>query len=188
MRLALLLVFFVTNAFAQEFRKIRVEIGFGSAFNYPGYNYPRTTALLAYFDPSYRLNNKIRIGFKMEVALGGIVIGSYGPNFQYYFFNKAFRPFVGLGIGFYHPGLPSNGSTGTGPYSTDEETSFGFYPRVGFDWRHITLTVDYNIAATSKAKIHYNGMDPMNATNGHLENNYLGLKLGVFIGGGRKKK
>ena len=187
MRLTIILIFISTNLIAQEFRKIRVEIGFGSAFNYPGYNYPRTTALLAYFDPSYRLNSKMRIGFKMEVALGGIVIGSYGPNFQYYFFNKAFRPFVGLGIGFYHPGLPSNNSTGRGPYSTDEETSLGFYPRLGFDYRHFALTIDYNIAATSKALIHDNSTTPITTFNGHLENNYLGLKLGIFIGGGRKK-
>ena len=29
---------------------------------------------------------------------------------------------------------------------------------------------------------------PITTFNGHLENNYLGLKLGIFIGGGRKKK
>ena len=194
MRLALLLVFFVTSAFTQEFIKLRAEFGFGYGLNYPVYQeHESNIAPLAYFAPSYRLNDKMVVGFKMEVALTrDITIGSYGPNVQYYFSNKSFRPFAGAGIGLYHQKLSildiSPPYPNTGAFSANEETSFGFYPRVGFDYRHITLTIDYNIVATSKALIQDNSLAPPNTINGHLENNYLGLKLGIFIGGGRKKK
>ena len=103
---------------------------------------------------------------------------------QYFFSNKSFRPFAGLGVGFYHPSITFNSSTSKGPYSTGEETSFGFYPRLGFNYSHFTLTIDYNIVENSKTLIH----DNITTTAGYLENAYVGLKMGVTFGGGRKNK
>ena len=58
----------------------------------------------------------------------------------------------------------------------DDETKFGFYPRVGFDAGHFTLSIDYNIVGNSKVS----GMD------GEFKNSYLGIRLGGYFGGGRK--
>jgi len=50
-------------------------------------------------------------------------------------------------------------------------SKFGFAPRAGFELGHFRTALEYNIAGKT----------------GSINNNYLSIKLGFFIGGGRNK-
>ena len=62
----------------------------------------------------------------------------------------------------------SAGTTG-GSSEVAAATKFGFYPRVGFDAGHFTLSLDYNLVPE---------------TNG-IKNSYIGIRFGGFFGGGK---
>ena len=109
---------------------------------------------------------------------------SYGINGQYYFSNKDFRPFVGIGLGFFHPILHSDPFYGY--TSRLEETVIGFYPRLGFDYGHLSIAIDMNVVASSNAIISRPAFEP--SFNGTLNSNYLSMKVGIVMGGGRKNK
>lgn len=195
MKLAVLLIFLSTSLYAQQYKRLRVGIGLGwgnviANYNYSGSNIQRSEGpVLISLEPSYRFNDRIRVGVRLEAVGqligGGQNITSYGINGQYYFLKKRFRPFVGMGLSFFHPRL-----VGDGFYSFNselEETLLGFYPRIGFDFGHLFMIVEKNIVNNANAKIYPPGQIQLPAKDGTLSSNYFSLKIGIFIGGGRKK-
>jgi outer membrane protein W len=184
--LIVLILTVAITSHAQEFKKFKVGIG-------GGYASPSGSGskggILFYLEPAYRITDAIQVGLRMESAIvargfsssstlgdGDLelkAIGSYTLNGQYYFSNNTFRPFVGAGFGIYS--LASSkleDSNSVTDASIASESKFGFYPRIGFDVRHFTLSIDYNIVSSSLA--------------GQLKNSYLGIRIGGFFGGGRK--
>lgn len=172
------------GANAQTFQPFKVGLGLGYAS--PGGKGAKG-GVLFYLEPAYRITDVIQAGLRLEGAIVArgfadeteaelevASIGSYTVNGQYYFNNNNFRPFVGLGLGLYSlaaaeiEGSATSGATGS--VDTKAESKFGFYPRVGFDAGHFTLSLDYNIVPE---------------TDG-IKNNYLGIRIGGFFGGGRK--
>jgi hypothetical protein len=168
---------------AQEFKKFKVGVG-------GGYASPAGKGskggVLFYIEPAYRITDIIQVGLRMESAivargfasstdfdLDVKAIGSYTLNGQYYFSNGNFRPFLGAGFGFYSLGSTKvNSDTNTNDIVIASESKFGFYPRAGFDAKHFTFSIDYNIISSS--------------FDGELKNSYLGVRIGGFFGGGRK--
>jgi hypothetical protein len=196
MRITIILILIASSSYAQQFKKLRVGIGLGSGYGWQSYNFSRSKALLMYLEPSYRIRENMAIGLRLEVGsenallfgsssgYGGTRIASYGVNGQYYFTNGRIRPFAGLGVGFYHPGL--TGSSPSGNSSQNEQTKFGFYPRIGLDLSHFSFTMDYNIVSPSQATIHDG---PTNTTTqSQLGNGYFSVKIGFGIGGGLKRE
>ncbi len=188
MRLTLLLIFLAAASHAQEFKKLRAGFGLGYSFAGPSLNNINSEgSLLICFEPSYRIKDKISLGIRLEaigqVIGGGLNVASYGISGQYYFSNEKIRPFAGIGLGFYHPRL--SGDTFYGYTSRLEETVLGFYPRTGFDLGHLTIAVEWNIISSSKSIIN----NPVSniSYEGYINSNYLSLKIGLSIGGGRKK-
>jgi hypothetical protein len=188
MRLSILfLLLGCSIATAQDFKKIRVGISGGWGLKEGANLYTMT------LEPSYRISEKISVGIRFEGANGGSpflgashsYLGSYGLNGQYYFSNKDLRPFAGMGLGFYHPRVSGSGDPFGGASSSNEETKLGVYPRVGFDYGHLTLCLEYNLVPTSNAT--FMDFDGTTTTN-EIKNSYTSLKLGFNIGGGRKKK
>lgn len=96
------------------------------------------------FEPAYRLSDELAIGLRLEAAVYGKdfdgwpeVTSSITINGQHYLSSEQFRPFVGAGLGIYFPA---------------EFSTIGFYPRIGFDFGHFTLALEYNfINSTSSA-------------------------------------
>ena len=208
-----LFVFFAVAGFttvhAQDYKPFRVGLGLGYAS--PAGEGAKA-GVLFYVEPSYRISDAIALGLKLEWALmfrattltqngqnyagsGSIAAaGSYTVNGQYYFMNGGFRPFVGVGLGLYslasaNVSFAGNGNNNTSTTSEEASggTKFGFYPRVGFDAGHFTLNLEYNIvpASTSNVKVDNNGV--ITTGTSETKNNYLGVRVGFFIGGGRKK-
>lgn len=178
----LLIAMTAATAVAQEYKAFRVGIGLGYA-NASGKG--AKGGVLWALEPGYRVNDQILANLRIEGAVIGrgyadetsasvdvAALGSYTLNGQYYFNNNNFRPFVGVGFGMYSLAAVSvtAGTTGGSTEAVAAANKIGFYPRVGFDAGHFTLNLDYNLVPE---------------TNG-IKNSYLGIRLGGFIGGGRK--
>jgi hypothetical protein len=179
----------VSIAHAQEYKKFKV--GFGLGYASAG-GYGSSGGAIVTFEPAYRVQDNISVGLRLESALitrgysqnfsGASInvaaIGSYTVNGQYYFSNNAFRPFAGLGLGIFSMADVKADVTGTSS-SVDAaaaESKFGFYPRVGFDYHHFSMSADYNIISPTKDL----------AGNGEFKNSYFGIRIGFFVGGGKK--
>jgi outer membrane protein W len=181
----------VSMGYAQEFKKFKVGIALGYA---GATGYGASGGAIVTLEPAYRLQDNFSVGLRLESALitrgysqsfnsasiNVAAIGSYTVNGQYYFSNNAFRPFAGIGLGLFSMAdvkadVTSSGSTTTVDAAA-AESKFGFYPRVGFDYRHFTISADYNIISDTK---------DLSGT-GSFQNSYFGIRIGGFFGGGRK--
>ena len=148
-----------------------------------GYALPSGTGskggVLIAFEPKYALNDQITLGLRWEGAVTAAVSidangeavkgeakasGSYLLTTDYYFGTNKLRPFAGIGAGLYN-----NAAVDINSEEAKTSHKFGFAPRVGFEYGHFRTAIEYNIAGKTE---HYN-------------NNYLGIKMGFFIGGGR---
>ena len=93
---------------------------------------------------------------------------SYLLTVDYYFMNKGFRPFIGAGAGIFDVANVDSATINSNNKNVPYSSQFGFMVRAGFEAGHFRLAAEYNIIGNNA--------------------NYIGLKLGVCIGGGRKKK
>jgi hypothetical protein len=189
------ILFTSTVSLCQDFKPFKVGIGLG-------YAAPATTGAgagggaLFFIEPAYRASDNVLVGLRLESAiiargLKGVgdddVTGdaktnvSYTLNGQYYFNDNYVRPFVGAGFGLFSlAAVTFNTASPDNSVSANEvaaETRFGFYPRLGVDAGHFTFTIDYNIVPKT---------DVPNV--GEVQNNYLGIRAGVAIGGGVGRK
>ena len=99
-------------------------------------------------------------------------MASYLATGDYYFQKEAgarFRPFAGIGLGF----ATAAGATASGSEETAEtQTKNGFsgMVRAGFDVSHFRFNLEYDV----------------NPKTGRISNNYIGVNLGFYIGGGSR--
>jgi len=181
----LLLLFFVllaTPLYSQEYKKLRLQVGVGHGTVEPNYSSSeRSGIVVIYAEPSYRITQRIALGIRLEgggsLIGGNFAIASYGLNGQYYFSDKRFRPFCGLGVGHFHP--MSTLDYYYGFASRNEKWVIGFYPRAGFDFGHLTALLEANLVSSFPTI-----SSPINSS---VYGNYISFKIGVNIGGGRKK-
>jgi hypothetical protein len=179
---------------AQEFKKFRVGIGAGYAM--PSGEGAGGGVMWA-LEPGYRVSDQILANLRIEGA--AIIRGtadatsasfevagvrSYTLNGQYFFNTNDFRPFVGVGFGIFSLAAAKVEATsgGTSGSSASSESKFGFYPRIGFDYRHFTVNLDYNLVPNTKATV----ATGSGTVNTEFKNSYIGIRLGGYFGGGRK--
>lgn len=170
---------------AQEgntFKPFKVDLAMGYAI--PSGDGAKGGIVLA-TEPKYAINDQITVGLRLEAALtarasvdqnGEYVTGdvkasgSYLITGDYYFNTNKFRPFAGLGTGLY--------KLASVEFKTDQDVTegdiksgskFGAAPRVGFEFGHFRTAIEYNVIGKTEK----------------IKNNYLSIKLGFFIGGGR---
>jgi hypothetical protein len=190
---------------AQELKKFRVGLG-------AGYAMPSGSGakggVLFYLEPGYRISDQLLVNLRMEWAAmarglaedGGdaefdiSTSGSYTVNGQYFLKDASvgFRPFVGAGFGIYSikaATLSDDFGGGSGDITLGkDESKFGFYPRVGFDAGHFQLSIDYNLVSksTQEVPIYDEDLQQVDTAEIEFKNSYLGIRLGVTIGGGKK--
>jgi hypothetical protein len=144
--------------------------------------------LLFYIEPSYTFAGKYKSGIRLEEAVLNMkYIGSSALTFDYYFFNGAsIRLFAGSGYSHYN--TTSSGGCDPGPSTTQiirSTKNSGGLVRIGLDLNHFHLGLEYNfVPSTYVTAI---GSDAQNSPTVIYKNNYLALKIGVNIGGGKKK-
>jgi hypothetical protein len=150
-----------SSALSQDYKSFKVGLGLGYALLNDG-----TGAGILTLEPAYRTSDDFAIGLRIEAGATGYYegksFGSYTANLQYYFNEDTFRPFIGSGLGLYQFGNGDNGAR------------FGFYPRVGFDLEHFTMSFDFNILPVTSDAI-YNDLS-----------SYIHLRIGMCIGGGKR--
>lgn len=176
------------TAQAQEFKKFRVGVGTGYAM---ASGTGAKAGVLLYLEPAYRVQDQILVGLRFEAAavvrgydanvetgsISASLSGSQGVFGQYYLSNNTFRPFVGLGLGLNK--IVSGAASMDGEaFAGIDESKFGFFPRVGFDAGHFTLSLDFNLIGAST-------LTGTSGTELKTKNNYIGIRFGGFFGGGR---
>jgi hypothetical protein len=180
-----LLIMLAVSVQGQGLKKFRVGITAGYAM--PAGEGAKGGVCIA-LEPSYRINDAFVVGLRAESAIIArgfseavpyldfqvTGLGSYTLNGQYYFKSDGFRPFAGLGFGLYVLDALEFEVDGVPIMVGESESKFGFYPRLGFDAGHFTMLLEYNFVPPTKA-----------GTN-EIKNSYIGIKIGVNIGGGRK--
>ena len=163
------------------FKKFKVDVSIGyaipqSSSNGASYN----GGALFVIEPKYAIIDPLSIGFRFE---GAAIVHAYTNSYtgktngkadlsylltaDYYLSNKNFRPFVGAGAGIFTSASVDSANYTSNPNSIPSTSQFGFMARAGFEAGHFRLGVEYNFVGNSA--------------------NYLGLKIGVCIGGGRIK-
>ena len=141
-----------------------------------------------YLEPKYHITDNLSAGLRLGGALTAkytlndagdevgeasvAAVASYLITGDYYFQKEAgakFRPFAGIGLGF----ASAAGATATDLEETSEaQTKNGFsgMARVGFDVSHFRFNLEYDV----------------NPKTGRISNNYIGVNLGFYIGGGSR--
>ncbi len=186
---------FSSNAQESEYKPFKVDISLGYAI--PGGKGAKGGILFA-VEPKYAVISNLSVGLRMEGAVvarfngydeNGDVMdasvkaaGSYLATGDYYYnTNSSFRPFTGAGAGIFSLASVEVNST-SGEVSGGSK--FGGMFRTGFELSHFRFGFKYNIVP----KTTFDGFDENgNPTTGLTSNNsYMGIKLGVCIGGGKK--
>lgn len=158
------------------FKKFKVDVSLGYAIPQESSGSGHKAGVLFVIEPKYAVRNEISLGLRMEGAAMASVSSdgengnvkanySYLATGDYYFSNKKFRPFAGVGAGIYtYASIDINNSNTD--LKVPRSSQFGFMARTGFEYGHLRLGVEYNFVPEKSG--------------------YLGLKIGAVIGGGRK--
>jgi hypothetical protein len=187
-----------TAQLKSEYKPFKVDVSVGYAS--PAGSGAKGGVLFG-LEPKYAVIPQISVGLRMEAAIvarfsgydaDGTPLdvnvkasGSYLATADCYIpmpGSRFFRPFAGAGTGIYTIATAQANSNGDG--ATGEGSKFGVMTRAGFEMSHFRFAVEYNIVPSSKL----NGYDMNgNPTEITSKNSYLGVKIGAFFGGGRKK-
>ncbi|WP_420151723.1 hypothetical protein [Spirosoma sp.] len=192
--LAGLLMLVAISATAQEYKPFKVNVSVGYA---KPLNAGVSGGFLAAVEPKYGLSDNFDLGLRLELASvargvqqnGNTYTGDVGAfasyllTGSYLFGTGGVRPFLGVGAGLYTIGaggtvvISSNGQPNRN-IELVSDTKFGGMIRGGIKAGHFVASVEYNAVPTSK-----NNTSALEVTT---ENAYLGIKVGVDIGGGRR--
>jgi hypothetical protein len=142
-------------------------------------------------EPSYRINDKMSAGFRIEhnglVSMTGgsnPFVASLGVSYQYYLPVK-YRVFVGGGLAVFNP---SNNFLVGNTDTKSERNRLGFFPRIGVEFNHFRFMVEYNFVGNMTEYVSTFGNNGIQGGNFvTVDKSYINLKMGYFIGGGKKK-
>src|SRR5688572_17307287 len=182
------------SAVAQdELKPFKVDVSAGYAM--PGGSGSKGGVLFV-VEPKYAIMPALALGLRMEVAIvarfsgydtNGDPLdldvkgaGSYLATGDYYFAgNYNFRPFGGAGAGVFS--LASVSVDASGNEAAGESTQFGGMIRGGIEAGHFRFGIEYNIIPTTMIDGFDSNGNPAKITS---KNSYLGIKIGICLGGG----
>jgi outer membrane protein X len=174
------------------FKKFKVDVSAGYALPIGGTG--SKGGVLFVVEPKYAIMDQLSIGLRLEgaVTVAGAdfstgtanstasakASSSYLLTGDYYVNNSDLRPFVGAGVGLFKTAGVALSSTNPN-YATGSK--FGGMIRAGVEYKHARFGVEYNMVGKSDVAAY-----PAGSNNGYsIKNSYVGIKLGVCIGGGR---
>jgi opacity protein-like surface antigen len=187
MRKILLLIAILSIAetmYAQTYKPFKVDVGLGMS----SLSSSEQGAII-FLEPSYRFAKIFSAGLRLEQSSSSMKnIGSALVTAKVYFANNKYaRPYIGGGFGSFNSGEKGGCSPGPSTVNTVSSTKkIGTMIRAGVEAYHLNLSIEYNFApATYVSALDANGESTATVA---YQNSYLGLKLAISIGGGRKKK
>src|SRR3954454_5575646 len=174
-----MLCMYVVNAqiYDREFKPFKIDASVG-------YGIPKGTnvagGVMFSFEPKYAFTgDALSFGLRLEGATTKISAPNNSTEpatnisglitCDYYFNNNSVRPFLGAGTGVYNITTANGKEEGALLPDLSVATKLGFMFRGGVEWGHLRTGVEYNFVGNS-------GGDPFK---------YIGLKIGVLLGGGR---
>ena len=174
---ALISTSFLANAQTADYKAFKVDVGLGYAIPSSGNGSGIKAGATFTIEPHYRLSDVLAVGLRLEGAALGYqestgtgtktqvsVLNSYCPSIEYYFTKEGFRPFGGVGAGiFSQKSLASSNGNAT---FLAGGSSFGFFPRLGFETGHFRMAANYNVVGNNSS--------------------YASFSIGAFFGGGKK--
>lgn len=142
--------------------------------------------VLLALEPRFNALDRLAVGLRMEAtamargyagisgmnpnANGEAGIGlSFVPTAEFYFANRTVRPFIGGGAGIYNFLSIEASSENGGSLAIPASTKFGGMARAGVEVWHFRAAIEYNFVRKT----------------GDINNNYLGIKIGIILGGGQ---
>jgi hypothetical protein len=169
----------IVNAqiYDREFKPFKIDASLG-------YGIPNGTnvtgGVMFSFEPKYAFTgDALSFGLRLEGATTTISAPNNSTEpatnisglitCDYYFNNNSVRPFLGAGTGVYNITTASGKDEGALLPDLSVATKLGFMFRGGVEWGHLRTGIEYNFIGNS-------GGDPFK---------YIGLKIGVLLGGGR---
>jgi hypothetical protein len=171
------------------FKPFKVDVSLGAAVPQGG---GAKGGLLLAVEPKYAIVDAFSVGLRIETAImtrsystsdgrystdNVSGAGSYVLTGDYYFSTKTIRPFVGAGAGLYMLAAATVDYSGsTGEIASSQK--FGGMIRAGFETGHFRMGIEYNFVGNSSYEF-------VTGSAVASQNSYLGIKLGVCIGGGR---
>ncbi len=189
-----LLLLTTLSVSAQEFKPFKVNLSLGYA---KPVGAGASGGILLSLEPKYGLSDRVDLGLRYELGLmarpysiDGVDAeselkgsSSYLITGNYLLSDANFRPFIGAGVGLF---TIVNVSFSEGSGSADGGISggnkLGGMLRAGFKASHFVLGLEYNLIPKTKGILV--GTSGANL-NYESPNAYLGVKLGLDIGGGR---
>jgi len=151
-------------------------------------------------EPKYAIIDKFAVGLRLEWAItargwvapdGSAASASVAANasylatYDYYLPGLVFRPFVGGGSGIYSMASASvSAGTQNTTSSATGGSKFGTMFRTGFEVGHFRMAFEYNLIGKTSATV----TDGSTGTTSTIsaKNSYASIKLGFFIGGGKR--
>ena len=167
----------------RKFKPFKVDISLGYAGPQDNsQNLKYNGGALFAIEPKFAIIDQLAIGARVEAAVTAHVNNSndgsnnsnakanlsYIFTVDYYITNGGFRPFIGAGAGVYTTAAIDSNSSNSSISSIPRTSQFGYMARLGFEVGHLRVGAEYNFVANNAS--------------------YFGLKIGVCIGGGRRKK
>jgi len=171
---ALMGLTFLARAQSTDYHAFKFDLGLGYA--QPSSGSGTKAGATFTLQPHYRLTDDFAIGLRYEAALIGYANGSTGAasvsalisgcaTGEYYLSDEGFRPFVGAGIGVFDE-ASANSNSDASNTTLARSVNFGAFPEVGFEFGHLRVSIDYNVAGNN--------------------NNYIAFHVGAFFGGGKQ--
>lgn len=182
----------LTAVQAQEQGKVRVGLDLGAAI--PGGG----AGLLFALEGGYNIADNMRVGLRWGSAafVKGVVLDSgdelesasvsanvsYMATFDYYINSGgSFAPYAGAGLGIYNVasvGIESGDTAEDFSGVVDAGAKFGAFVRGGFELGKFRMGLEYNFVPGSPL------INSAGNEVGTMNNGYLGITLGFFVGGG----
>lgn len=173
----LLVIFIITNQAksqdsTQLFKPFKVIASLGGTIGYGGL--PANPGILFSLEPNYTLSDKVDIGMLFQtltvpVRYDDVIeqedVVSIHALANFYPVKKVIRPFIGGGLG-YSLFDYSNTAHSNRLFAAD---NFSVLVRVGINYKHLNIALEQYIIKNREY------------------NNYIDIKIGVNIGGGRKQ-
>lgn len=179
----------------QEAEKFRVDLRLGYATGKAG------DGILFHLEPKWSIDEKYNVGLRIsgaglinlgnenDLTLSGsdriAGIGSYTGTLDYYVYHKPESPFAvftGGGLGYYAVLNYTEDLDDDAVDNLDVNGGFGGFVRVGFDYFKFRVGLEYNFIPKGTLR------GPGNIDLGEINNNFLGLSLGFYFGGGKWKR
>ena len=149
-------------------------------------------------EPKYAVNDQFWVGLRIETAVMARSLqytdgsssytyskvsasGSYVATGDFYFTTSPFRPFIGAGGGIYHLASAEIDDSYYGDIPVVSSYKPGAMLRAGFEAGIFRMGVEYNFIGNTRTTY----TDPGGQYTTVSQNSYLGVKIGVVLGGKR---